>query len=146
MENFDFTSMKLIITLMGLVLLFLVASGCTQPAPSQPIVTTIVPVTVLETLVVYTTPEELTTTSVSDNTVNIRENTFIPVNITVSAGSIVRWVNGDDSPHRIQFADNHYATVLIGSSQSASQRFDRAGVFAYSDLIHPEMHGTVTVV
>jgi plastocyanin len=67
--------------------------------------------------------------------------------MTVKAGSTVRWVNADDHPHRIAFADKAFttSTFLLGASQSASQRFDRAGTFDYSCMIHPSMQGTITV-
>ena len=138
--------MKLIVILSGLALLFLVVCGCTQlPTPAQPTATTMPPTTIPELRTVMSTPLPQISSSVSDNTVNIQQKTFIPSNITVKAGDTVRWVNSDDIPHRIQFADSHYATVLIGASQSASQKFDRPGVFEYTCLIHPEMHGIVTV-
>ena len=67
--------------------------------------------------------------------------------MTVKVGSTVRWVNADDHPHRIEFEDKSFttSTFLLGASQSASQRFDRAGTYNYSCMIHPEMQGTITV-
>ena len=138
--------MKLIVILSVLALLFLVVCGCTQQAaPPLPTTSATIPATLSLQRTIMSTPLPRTSASVSDNTVSIRDNAFIPANITVNAGETVRWVNDDPAPHRIQFADSHYATVLIGASQSASQRFDQPGVFGYTCLIHPEMHGTVTV-
>jgi plastocyanin len=87
------------------------------------------------------------TASVSDNTIIIVKNTFNPANMTVNVGSTVRWVNADDHPHRIEFMDKTFSesTYLLGSSQSASQRFDRAGTYAYACMIHPAMQGIITV-
>jgi plastocyanin len=67
--------------------------------------------------------------------------------MTVNVGSTVRWVNTDDHPHRIEFTDKAFSTstYLLGASQSASQRFDRAGTYDFSCTIHPEMQGTITV-
>jgi plastocyanin len=75
------------------------------------------------------------------------KNSFQPANMTVKVGSTVRWVNADDHPHRIEFADKGFSTstFLLGASQSASQRFDRSGTYDYSCMIHPYMQGTVTV-
>ena len=138
--------MKRILLLTTLALFFMIVCGCTQPStPSQPAATTTSPTPLSEPRTVMSTPVPQISSSVSDNTVNIRQKMFDPANITVSVGDTVRWVNGDSFPHRIQFADSHYATVLIGASQSASQKFDHPGVFEYTCLIHPEMHGTVTV-
>jgi plastocyanin len=86
--------------------------------------------------------------SVSDNTIMIIKNVFTPANMTVKVGSTVRWVNGDDHPHRIEFVNKAFSssTYLLGSSQSASQRFDRPGNYDYDCMIHPYMKGTITVV
>jgi plastocyanin len=67
--------------------------------------------------------------------------------MTVKVGSTVRWVNADDHPHRIGFVDKAFSTsaYLLGASQSASQRFDRAGTYEYYCIIHPYMQGTITV-
>jgi plastocyanin len=67
--------------------------------------------------------------------------------MTVKINSTVRWVNADDRPHRLEFADKAFSTssFLLGSSQSASQRFDRAGTYDFSCTIHPEMQGTIIV-
>jgi len=72
---------------------------------------------------------------------------FKPANMTVKAGSTVRWVNADDHPHRIEFENKAFSTsaYLLSSSQSASQRFDHAGSYNYSCTIHPYMQGTITV-
>jgi plastocyanin len=68
--------------------------------------------------------------------------------MTVGVGSTVRWVNTDDHPHRIEFADKSFSTstYLLGAGQSASQRFLRVGTYNYSCMIHPQMQGTITVV
>ncbi len=138
--------------LLLILVVLLGACGCTGTSPTPPATTeaspavTAPPVTTTITPLTVETPPE--TVSVSDNTILIRKNTFSPANITVKIGSTVRWVNYDDHPHRIEFADKGFttSTFLLGSSQSASQRFDRPGKFDYSCMIHPEMQGQVEVV
>jgi len=75
------------------------------------------------------------------------KNTFKPANMTVKVGSTVRWVNADNHPHRLEFADKSFtaSTFLLGASQSASQRFDRAGSYEFSCMIYPQMQGTIVV-
>lgn len=131
----------------------LLACGCTEAPPDQPVVTTTatpaVPVTVETTIQVWTShPTTVPTTSVSDNTIIITKNTFRPANMTVKAGSTVRWVNADDHPHNIAFADKDFSasTFLLGSGQSFSQRFDRRGTYDFGCLIHPQMQGQILVV
>jgi plastocyanin len=143
--------MRSIPVLLTLALLLLLTCGCTESPPAQPTITvtaaTATPTPVITPLLptIVITPER--TPSVSDNTITIVKNTFKPANMTVKVGSTVRWVNADDHPHRIEFADKSFTTsaFLLGSSQSASQRFDHAGTYDYSCMIHPFMQGTITV-
>jgi plastocyanin len=137
--------MKHYLILLGITLVLAVACGCTQPAsPVQPTATPTVNLQTTVLPVVTTTSFPQITTSVT-YTVRINNFAFDPADITVKAGSTVRWVNGDDVPHRIQFDDEHFSTLLLGSSQSGSQRFFEPGVYPYICLIHPEMQGTVRV-
>jgi plastocyanin len=142
---------KILVPLIASLLLIL-ACGCSEsPPPAQPAVTattaTAIPTqgvtTPFPTMVI--TP--VRTASVSDNTITIVKNTFKPADMTVKVGSTVRWVNADDHPHRIEFEDKAFttSTFLLGASQSASQRFDKAGLYNYSCMIHPYMQGTITV-
>jgi plastocyanin len=143
--------MRSITGLLIIAFMLLLTCGCTDTSPAQPAVTpttaTATPSPVITTILPMTfiTPER--TASVSDNTITIVKNTFKPANMTVKAGSTVRWVNADDHPHRIEFLDKSFTTsaFLLGSGQSASQRFDHAGAYDYSCMIHPFMQGTITV-
>ena len=137
--------MKHYLILLGITLVLAVACGCTQPAsPVQPTATPTVDIqtTGLPIVTMTTFPQ---TPDSGTYTVRINNFAFDPADITVKAGSTVRWVNGDEVPHRIQFDDEHYSTLLLGSSQSGSQRFFEPGVYPYICLIHPEMQGTVRV-
>ena len=136
--------MRSIPVLLLIALLFILTCGCSESPPAQPAVTpTAAPATpsqVVTTTLPTTVVTPTRTASVSDNTIIIEKNTFRPANMTVKVGSTVRWVNADDHPHRIEFADKAFSTstFLLGASQSASQRFDRAGTYDYSCTIHPE--------
>jgi plastocyanin len=142
--------MRSVPVLLTVAILLILTSGCSEAPPAQP---TASPTSVQASPspVITTIPTPVITTSrtasVSDNTITIVKNTFKPANMTVNVGSTVRWVNADDHPHRIEFADKAFttSTFLLGASQSASQRFDRAGTFDYSCMIHPFMQGTITV-
>jgi amicyanin len=119
--------------------------GCTQTAPPvQPQATVITPLQTNQQMMVTTIPVPQTTTSVSDNTIRIKNFAFDPSSIRVKVGSTVRWVNQDSVPHRILFTDGADSTVLAGS-QSWSRKFDLAGTYDYACTIHPAMQGTVIV-
>ncbi|MCK9593944.1 MAG: cupredoxin domain-containing protein [Methanoregula sp.] len=137
--------MKNSLYILGITIVLVIICGCTQSsAPVQPTATMTV---TAQNSVIPTVPvtQIQTTNLVSENTVRINNLAFNPANITVKAGSIVRWVNGDSVPHRIQFDDKHFSTILLGASQSVSQKFVEPGVYPYISLTHPEMHGTVIV-
>ncbi len=137
----------------ALVALLVLACGCTQEAPSEqpstPVHTPTAKQTSLPHTPLTTATIPVATLSVSETTIAISDNTFIPANITVKVGSTVRWVNEDDHVHRIEFANKMFSasTYLLGAGQSASSiPFNRPGTYDYDCLIHSFMHGTVTVV
>jgi plastocyanin len=145
--------MKKLFVLILIAAFFVIACGCTQPSPTPPASTPVptpsaVPTTVrtyIPTTAVITPAPPV---SVSDNTITIMKNVFSPATLTVKAGSTVRWVNGDDHPHRILFANNAFSRSpqLLAAGQSFSQLFDRPGVYNYDCMIYPFMKGTITVV
>jgi len=89
--------MKPILFLCIAVVVFLLIAGCTQTAqPGQPAATAAVTATpTIPAGTATATPVVPTTTSILDNTVIIQNMAFNPAQITVKAGSIVRWVNKD---------------------------------------------------
>ena len=145
--------MKKLFVLVLLAACFIIACGCTQSSPQPadtPVPTHSAAPTTVRTYIPATaviTPES--TVSVSDNTITIIKDAFTPAaNLTVKVGSTVRWVNGDDHPHRILFANNAFSRSpqLLAAGQSFSQLFDRPGVYNYDCMIYPFMKGTITVV
>jgi len=137
--------MKTGLIILGIAFVLAVVSGCTQSAtPVQPTATVTQQTSVLPPATsIMPTP---TANLVSENTVRINNFAFEPANITVKAGSIVRWVNGDAVPHRIQLDDKHFSPILLGSSQTGSTPIlNEPGIYPYICLIHPEMRGTIIV-
>jgi len=134
----------------GLILLVITiilvgVCGCTQTTPPVQPLTTVTTLPQTQQLTVTTIPVPQTTSSVSDNTIRIKNFAFDPASITVKVGSTVRWENKDSVPHRILFADGADSTVLA-AMQSYSRKFDQAGTYDYACTIHPTMQGTVIVV
>jgi len=137
--------MKNGLILLAITIIIAGVCGCTQTAPP---VQTPAPVTIsLQTtqqLAATTIPVPQTTSSVSDNTIRIKNFAFDPARITMKVGSTARWVNQDSVPHRILFADGVDSAVLA-PSQSWSRKIDQAGTYDYTCTIHPAMQGTVIV-
>jgi plastocyanin len=143
--------MKRWFVLLVLVGLLLLTAGCTEEAaPEQPVTPTHAP-TVKPTTAAPTHPPTVatpvpTTLVVSETSVSIYKYEFTPAKLTIKVGSQVRWVNNDDYPHRVSFANGDFTAFLLGPSQSSSQQFNRVGVYEYTCAMYPSMHGTITVV
>jgi len=146
--------MKQVFVILCLAALLAVAAGCSQPAPTAPQQppTTPAPVTAVhKTSASYAPTTAVSaptkTILVSDNTITIKKNQFIPAELTVNAGSTVRWVNNDDHPHRIEFSNKAFSTstFLLSAGQSFSQQFPNPGTYGYNCMIHSDMQGVITV-
>jgi amicyanin len=144
--------MKIFIVASMLVLAAVIVTGCTQPVGVQPTQTpspmpSISPVQPPLTPV----PTPISQAPVSANTIAIKNSAFDPQTLTVSAGSIVRWENHDNVPHRIVFIDmagrdTDLDSGVLSSSQSWSSRFATPGTYDYYCSIHTEMKGKIIVV
>lgn len=136
-----------------LIACLIITAGCTQSSPTSPAGTPVSTPSAIPTASITPVPTTAvipseSTIPVSDNTITIMNDAFSPTNLTVKVGSTVRWVNGDDHPHRIEFASKAFSTstYLLGASQSFSQVFSRPGTYDYDCMIYSFMHGTITVV
>jgi plastocyanin len=75
--------------------------------------------------------------------ISIKDFSFNPAEITVSAGAIVTWTNNDALSHDIISAS--FKSPLLSQGQTFSQKFTTAGTFNYSCGIHPSMKGKIIV-
>jgi plastocyanin len=79
-------------------------------------------------------------------TIKIKNMTFSPAKISISAGDTVEWVNSDNVPHML---NSDTGTVLQSPLFNPGKKFhhvfDTAGKFPYHCAIHPTMQGTITV-
>ncbi|HVP95648.1 cupredoxin domain-containing protein [Methanoregula sp.] len=138
--------MKYAIVLCTAAIALLLVAGCSQIFPPPPglVTPTATPAAAPQaTALPITVP---TTVSVSANTVIIQKMAYTPAEITVSAGSIVRWVNEDKVTHSVLFSpDAKINTFALSPSQSYSVKFDKAGVYNYTCSIYSSMQGAVIV-
>jgi plastocyanin len=146
--------MKKVLVLLTITAILVIACGCTQSStPPQPTVTiTTLPLTT-QMPTVSAIPTLQKTPSVSDNTIWINKTGFYPASITVKSGSIVRWVNADSTADAALYNPTHRIAVVnidnsdpLSPGQGWSQPFDQPGSYDYSDMIHPDLKGTVIVV
>ncbi len=77
----------------------------------------------------------------------IKNLSFNPATITVTAGTTVTWVNceTDAVSHTSTSDTGGWGSSLIDPNTTFDRVFDQAGTFAYHCEPHPFMTGTITV-
>lgn len=69
---------------------------------------------------------------------------FNPVEIKISAGDMVTWINNSSEIESVTSNDGFY-NAIIGKGQTYSFKFLSVGTFTYYSRIHPNMVGKVVV-
>lgn len=77
--------------------------------------------------------------------VNIDGFAFVPLTLTVKAGTTVTWTNRDEEPHTVAASDGSFHSPGMGTGATFTHTFTAAGTFDYVCSIHPMMRGTVVV-
>jgi len=70
---------------------------------------------------------------------------FNPRELTVKAGSTVRWTNKDDIPHTVTSDSSLFSSPALDTNQTFQFTFEKPGKFPYFCKLHPMMTGTVAV-
>lgn len=170
--------MKTGIVLFILVILLAAASGCTQtPAPTIP-ATTALPASPMEIPPVITTPEPATvpptmapatvtatevtsaittaatarpgmTPSTKITTIHIRNNTFVPDQLTVLPGTGITWINDDPVIHVVKAIGNSTgkftSSEMIRDAHFGYTFGEATGTFEFGDPAYPAMKGAIIV-
>jgi plastocyanin len=79
------------------------------------------------------------------NVITIDNFTFSPKELTVAAGTTVKWVNRDDIPHLVVEKKTTFRSKALDTDDSYSYTFTSAGTFDYFCGLHPHMVGQVIV-
>ncbi|MCI0710305.1 MAG: cytochrome P460 family protein [Chloroflexi bacterium] len=89
--------------------------------------------------------------TIEDNEVSIFIYEFMPMEITVPAGTTVTWINNDETSHTVTAVDESFDSGELRSSlvedpdASFSVTFDEPGTYEYFCSIHPRMTGVIVV-
>lgn len=75
-------------------------------------------------------------------TVEVRDNTFSPLTVSVAAGSIVEWRWTGAAPHNVTGDGFVSATQSSGSYR---RTFREPGLYPYQCTLHAHMLGEITV-
>lgn len=111
--------------IIGLLVVFVLISGCTST-------TTVTPAS--------TTPQPTNSAQTStEQQVNIKDFNFVPATADVPVGTTVTWVNGDNVPHTVTSVSGSFDSGIMVAGKTYSYKFDQAGTFEYSCTNHPTM-------
>ncbi len=74
---------------------------------------------------------------------------FVPAEISIPAGTTVKWTNLDSVSHTVTStsapAGGEFGTNTLGNGESGSVVFNTAGTYDYKCSIHPNMKGKIIV-
>src|ERR1700691_2763445 len=79
------------------------------------------------------------------NEVSIDNFSFAPMEMTISKGTQVTWVNKDDVPHTVVSVDHKFKSQALDTDEKFSFTFQDAGTYAYFCSVHPMMTGKIVV-
>ena len=78
-------------------------------------------------------------------TVHIKNFTFVPASLTITAGTAVTFVNDDTEPHTATATDKSFDSEGLDTNGSWTHTFTKPGTIAYFCEMHPYMKGTLIV-
>ena len=78
-------------------------------------------------------------------TVEIRDMKYEPATLTITAGTMVTWINEDTMPHTVTDRNRMFHSAALDTKDSFSYTFATPGEFTYFCTIHPFMVGKVIV-
>lgn len=79
------------------------------------------------------------------NAVKIADQKFAPASITIKAGESVTWTNADNRDHKLVAKDGTWKSDNLRHGDTFTQKFEKAGTYAYACEYRPRMKGTVVV-
>jgi plastocyanin len=159
--------MKKYIGFVILVIAFVCLTGCTQQAVPEVVTTppttvptvvptteltpapTTLPITVIKTVI----PVATRTTSPINikvvTTIHMRNNTFVPQELTALTGTGITWINDDPVVHSVISTGNTTGKLNSGDILPGSQWSytfgQREGRYEFTCAYHPEMKGAIII-
>ncbi len=82
-----------------------------------------------------------------DNTkeVTISSFSYSPVTLTISTGTVVKWVNNDGVAHTVTSNNDLFDSGRMENGQTFEHTFNDAGTYEYFCAYHSGMQGTIIV-
>lgn len=99
-------------------------------------------VTALGTSVLTPGPAE---SGVREVTIEINDFAFTPQTISVPAGTVVTWINKDETPHTVVEAGRRFKSRVLDTGGRFSYTAAAPGTFSYFCSLHPHMTARLVV-
>ena len=77
--------------------------------------------------------------------IEIKTFAFSQQELTVSPGTVVTWINHDQTVHNVVAVDGKFSSPGMDTDDHFSFKFEREGDFSYLCALHPHMVGTIHV-
>lgn len=78
-------------------------------------------------------------------TINVKNFSFNPMNVTVTVGTKVTWKFDDAVAHTVKANDGSFTSPPLKNGETFEHTFTKAGTFAYICSIHQYMTAMITV-
>jgi len=78
-------------------------------------------------------------------TIVIKDFMFMPMSLTIEAGSRVTWANKHDEPHTVVSDTGQLRSGAVDTDESFTFKFDQPGTYHYTGSIRPRMVRTTMV-
>jgi plastocyanin len=124
-----------------------VPTAISTPAPT-PLPTTAAAPAATAPVTIVVTPSPTTTFS-KTNIIHIRNNTFVPVQLTALPGTGIIWVNDDSVSHIVKATGDatgkFTSSELINGAQFGYTFGDVPGTYEFMDPGYPDMKGSIII-
>lgn len=77
--------------------------------------------------------------------VHIKNFKYVPETVTIHPGSVVKFVEDDDTPHTVTASDRSYDSGNLDKGQSWTHTYVKEGTYKYFCAYHTYMTGAVVV-
>jgi plastocyanin len=77
--------------------------------------------------------------------IKIDNFSFMPQDISVTAGTLVTWVDRDDLLHTVTSTNDVFKSKALDTDDKFSNKFDKPRTYEYYCSIHPKMTAKVVV-
>ena len=79
------------------------------------------------------------------STIHIKNFAYVPDSVTIPAGSVVKFVQDDETPHTVTAADGSFDSGNLNQKQSWTHAFAKAGTYNYFCTYHTYMKAKIIV-